>query len=372
MERSSSSLRRDDQALSALLTGPVLGNISRLGRGGSEQPAVLTGGPTTGRATRRKRFPRVDFYGNEIMACGLAGHRHSWPELATVLCGRVHVGIDRRVYEARPGDWLLLRSGVVHGECCLPSGTPYDLFWFVCQHDHLRIHATRYSPANGYEVLCTAEMARPGPALMTELTRLCDEPWKPSTEARQRLLLLVTYILETFQSASRIADITDQPPEPLHRGMQWHPLVAEVRAMVERSVRRPPSLVELANAVGLSPNYLSSLFHQQTGRTLHRFIDEHRIGLAQRLLAGEVIASAPLPPAPASASTRARAKHAPAAGPPSVKAVAYAMGFSDPYHFSKVFRRVTGMSPSAYRNRRLHAGLNGPSHDQRGRKARNA
>ncbi|MCC7407216.1 MAG: AraC family transcriptional regulator [Phycisphaeraceae bacterium] len=368
MEHFYQSSHRDDQALSALLTGPVLGNISRLGRGGSEQPAVLTGEPASGRTTRRRRFPRVEFYGNETMACGLAGHRHAWPELATVLCGRVHIGIDRRVYEARAGDWMLLRSGVVHGECCLPSGTPYDLFWFVCQSDHLRVHATRYSPSNGYEVLCTAEIPRPGTALTTELMRLCDQPWKPSTEARQRLLSLVTYILETFRSTKRVADIADQSPPLRGRGMQWHPLVAEVRALVEQNARRPPSLVELANAVGLSPNYLSSLFHQHTGRTLHRFIDEHRIGLAQRLFEGEAIASTPLPPSPALTPPRIRTKHAQPVSPPSVKAVAYTLGFSDPYHFSKVFRRVTGMSPSTYRDKHIQ---NDPSHERSGRASKN-
>ncbi|MCC7205330.1 MAG: helix-turn-helix transcriptional regulator [Phycisphaeraceae bacterium] len=363
---------RDDEGLSALLTGPVLSNISRLGRGGSEQPAVLSGGPAPGRITRRRRFPKVEFYGNEVMACGLAGHRHSWPELATVLCGRVHVGVDRRVYEARPGDWILLRPGVVHGECCLPSGLPYDLFWFVCQHDHLRVHATRYSPSHGYEVLWTAEIPRPGEPIMAELSMLCDQQWKPSTSARQRLLMLVTYILETFKSAQRSSAGKAAAPPTQSRGTQWHPLVAEVRTMIERNLRRPPSLVELANAVGLSPNYLSSLFHQQTGRTLRRFVDEHRIGLSQRLLAGEVIDSAPLPPTAPPTPGNGNSRPAGAGGLPSVKAVAYAMGFSDPYHFSKVFRRVTGMSPSAFRSRKSHAGGNSPSHERSARGVKQA
>jgi AraC-like DNA-binding protein len=38
-----------------------------------------------------------------------------------------------------------------------------------------------------------------------------------------------------------------------------------------------------------------------------------------------------------------------AAGDASVEEVANAVGFSDPFHVSRAFRRKTGMSPSAYR-----------------------
>ncbi len=100
-----------------------------------------------------------------------------------------------------------------------------------------------------------------------------------------------------------------------------HPSVAEVARFVRDRLDRPPTVVELANHVGLSPNYLSSLFHQQTGHTLRTFMNTVRIEQAQRMLA----------------------EH-----PHSVKQTAYQLGFANPYHFSRVFQRVTGQTPSQY------------------------
>ena len=38
-----------------------------------------------------------------------------------------------------------------------------------------------------------------------------------------------------------------------------------------------------------------------------------------------------------------------AGGDETVTQIARAVGFEDPYHFSRVFSRIEGLSPSAYR-----------------------
>ena len=101
-----------------------------------------------------------------------------------------------------------------------------------------------------------------------------------------------------------------------------HPLVVQVQEILARSVTRPPSVVELANRVGLSPNYLSSLFRRETGETVRRFVESRRVERAREQLADPKR---------------------------TVKQIAYALGFADPHHFSHAFRRATGISPTAYR-----------------------
>jgi len=83
------------------------------------------------------------------------------------------------------------------------------------------------------------------------------------------------------------------------------------------------SLDELAEESGLSPGYLVTAFKQATGRPPHRYLLEQRVERAKVLLAdpNQVITQ-----------------------------IALDVGFSSQSHLTSVFRRVTGLTPNAYRN----------------------
>ena len=91
-----------------------------------------------------------------------------------------------------------------------------------------------------------------------------------------------------------------------------------------QSLQTPPSVQELARRVGMSPNYLSTLFHHHCGMTIRRFVQSRRIELA----CGHLRQSRQ-----------------------SIKDIAYTLNFADPYHFSHAFHRAMGMSPSQYRGK---------------------
>ncbi len=132
------------------LSTRVLENIA------SMQPtSLLHGQPLTARTVTRRRFPPVHFYGDETMVGGLPGHRHDRMELATVLEGRLHLGIDQQIYEAQQGDWLLFAPRVLHGECALPQRMAYRLFWFIFDESGIACHTTRYTRRNGYELIAS-------------------------------------------------------------------------------------------------------------------------------------------------------------------------------------------------------------------------
>lgn len=285
-----------------------------------ESAAVLHGQRVAARMSKRRRFPPVDFYGNQTTPGGLRGHQHAWPELALVLDGRLHMGIGSQVYEARAGDWLVLRPNVPHGECAIQTGRSYQLFWFVLQPSLLRVHLTRFSRAGGYQVVAWAEVGRLPMSRAADGRWLIEQPWasgfEARLEARRRLLALVSHALERLAEPSAA-----RPAE--------HPAIARVRQIIAQSPGRPPRLVELAASVGVSPNYLSSLFAREMRTTLRQYADQQRIDLAKQQL---------LDPAR------------------PIKQVAYALGFADPYHFSKVFHRVTGASPSAFRQAARESG----------------
>lgn len=81
-------------------------------------------------------------------------------------------------------------------------------------------------------------------------------------------------------------------------------------------------LEELAAKTHLSPQYLSSLFHQETGRTITAYIQEQRLKLAQSLL---------------SQSDQ------------SIAEISVSIGMNDPHYFSKFFKTHMKMTPLEYR-----------------------
>lgn len=81
---------------------------------------------------------------------------------------------------------------------------------------------------------------------------------------------------------------------------------------------------EIAEAVGLSPNYLSSLFRKELGMTVSRYLLGKRMDAARNMLRHSGLA---------------------------YDEIASILAFSSQSHFIQVFKRETGMTPREYRNR---------------------
>lgn len=80
----------------------------------------------------------------------------------------------------------------------------------------------------------------------------------------------------------------------------------------------------IAAAVHISPDYLSYVFHKEAGTVLSSYITNERIAAAKKLLLNSELAS---------------------------QDIAEKVGFSNGTYFHKQFKKVTGMTPSAYRKK---------------------
>jgi AraC family transcriptional regulator len=93
---------------------------------------------------------------------------------------------------------------------------------------------------------------------------------------------------------------------------------------IDANRHRDPRLSELSALAHMSAFHFARLFKLSTGVSPHRFVVGRRIDHAKALLATEGA---------------------------SIAAVSRAVGFRTPSHFTTVFRRTTGATPSAYRSR---------------------
>ena len=103
-----------------------------------------------------------------------------------------------------------------------------------------------------------------------------------------------------------------------------HPLILRTLDIIQSGYAGKISQKELAQELGLSPEYFSYLFNKNIGVTFSAFLRGYRIERAKALYrSGEV----------------------------DRREVPYAVGFSDAKYFNKVFREVTGMTPTEFLQR---------------------
>jgi AraC family transcriptional regulator len=113
------------------------------------------------------------------------------------------------------------------------------------------------------------------------------------------------------------------PPPPLRQGGLTDRQLRRAIDYIHCNLDQDPTLSELAAVAGLSPVYFARQFKRATGLAPHRFLTRVRVDHAKRLLAGtdQPIAS-----------------------------IALDCGFCHQEHLTRVFRKLCGTTPAAYRN----------------------
>ncbi|WP_135554862.1 helix-turn-helix transcriptional regulator [Paenibacillus cymbidii] len=143
--------------------------------------------------------------------------------------------------------------------------------------------------------------------------------WVASTKRpryRELMIAMLLAVLEELVAASNRHSLATDRRMP--------PQISQALTYIEAHYRQPISIMDLAENVGWSHEYLTRMFVQHQYLTPKQYILQRRIDHACELL---------------------RAGHA------AVKEIAYESGFQSESYFSRVFTRLAGMSATAYRER---------------------
>jgi two-component system response regulator YesN len=101
----------------------------------------------------------------------------------------------------------------------------------------------------------------------------------------------------------------------------------KIRRIIRREYRNELTVSGIADELGYSEAYFCKLFKQYFGQSFVSYLTDYRIREARRLLAETNL---------------------------SVKEAGQAVGYADANYFAKVFKRVTGQSPTEYRVDNMH------------------
>lgn len=93
---------------------------------------------------------------------------------------------------------------------------------------------------------------------------------------------------------------------------------------LNENIERHLTLDDIASYAGLSPSHLSTVFKQRTGHSAISYFNLLKVRRACSLIDDTTM---------------------------KLNQICYKLGINDPYYFSRMFTKIMGMSPRAYRNR---------------------
>lgn len=224
-------------------------------------------------------------------------------------------------YRLRTGDAVFMINDTAYERDLTSSTESIDVMWMYFDA-HFSTHLSLfklYPPPAGL----TGGAAR----TIRRLTGSAIRQWRSTDPAREiRLGSLSLEMLATAYRAPRNEVLRPQvicprpaacPPDNL----------APVRRSIEfigGHFSEPLTFRQVLAQTAFSSGYFCRLFHRLTGLSPMQYLEHVRIQESQRLLLNTAA---------------------------TIRAVAARVGFPDPYHYSRVFRRVLGMSPAHFRKR---------------------
>jgi AraC family transcriptional regulator len=154
------------------------------------------------------------------------------------------------------------------------------------------------------------------------LAELCREAASPDNVFN---LMAEGWSIQALAHISRISEGGQQPSTKLRGGLPGRSL-RRLEEYVRENLTQPICLAELSGIAGLSKRHFLRAFQESVGATPYNYVLSLRIDEAKRRLSetGD-----------------------------SIVDVALATGFSHAQHFSTSFKKATGLTPSAFRQRCL-------------------
>lgn len=248
-------------------------------------------------------------------------HCHDFYELYIHISGAKFYCIDNNVYPLEPYQLMVVPPFCMHGLIGDNAPVNYErAFLYItpamlrnCGGGYLDLESffNKYNSGGQYHFPLTEEDALTCKQLLQEL--------QADMRIRSSVGRFANYtkLLSFLQIVCRTMKNTKEMVEPIVVNEAMH----EILSYINEHFTQPLKLDALARQFGVSMSFLSHEFVKYTGRSVYDYVLYRRVLLAKAMMGTSQ----------------------------SLNEVAYHCGFNDYSSFLRVFRKMVGMSPSAYR-----------------------
>lgn len=244
-------------------------------------------------------------------------HFHFKPELFLQLQGRTEFRLPRGTFDLLPGEMGIIPAGVPHGEAVFAEGgRPFRNLVAGYYSNTLSLHFAHEAAPQRPDIAAIEFFHVPDVDELENLTKSLIHASHRQAPAREHVLKGLTIgLLGMFLNL--VATTLDNLNRDIGKVFQVKWLVREQFSNPQLNVKT------IAERLQCSADYLSHLFHRETGEKLIHYIQRIRIEGARLALQ-----TTPL----------------------YVSEIAFASGFADAAYFARVFKRHTGVSPQEFRD----------------------
>lgn len=256
-----------------------------------------------------------------VMPADYAAHRHDFQELFWIKSGYGTHIIDGQLHQLAPLTLSLIAKGQVHkmDEAFGTNGCYIrftDAFLHNIPNEEAWVYASLFNPATINNTLVIS----PQEALEVEqlLGLIAAEYQRESVFGKylvlKQLLLALLIKIEGFNRLIVGSQTTVQ--------LTSYQVYRDFFKLLEEHFRSQHDVFFYAQQLHVTPSQLSKLIQQKIGKSAKKVILERVLLEAKRYLHFTEL---------------------------SVKEIAATLGYSDPYHFSKVFKQAESFAPQTYR-----------------------
>ena len=251
-------------------------------------------------------------------------HRHIFFELVYVVSGTAAHHLMGETAQLRAGDYFIVDTGSVH---CYRDVRDFEIINCLFLPEYIDRALTDCPSLSS---LLSNQVLRFGlPVNIQTADRIFHDTngmvgrimrtmeLEYAAKGTGYMELLRCYLTQVLVCAVRASEEAERIRRP-------HKVTTALVEHLRSHYTQPLSLDELSRKLNYTPQYISSLFHKDTGMSLQEFLQRVRIEEACRLMEQGELQTA---------------------------RVAQSVGYGDAKHFARVFRRIKGVSPRAFRSR---------------------
>lgn len=246
-------------------------------------------------------------------------HKHDFTSLFYILSGNCTYLINDELYPVRKGDIIVCNPGVMHGKT---TNLGEDVLEFQVGFSNIHLDGLPKDFLIPPDVNPVIRMSKHEQDFIKCCSDILAEQEKHEAGTRIMIKVLAMKLLVTFLQGT-VSDISEESEGTFNfESYEKVSIVNTIVSHINENYMKNISLNKISRNTFLSPVYISKIFREETGESPINYLIKVRLAKASDLLKDSSM---------------------------SIKGVSKSVGYDDAYHFSKLFKKYYGVSPSEHR-----------------------